>query len=97
MPIKALPLVPPVKARALPMLLPFGLTTFAVPLEADGCSGSRSRVLLTALPASPFTAAACAREGTLAGASSRATSLVPGRDKNALYGPAYSSHDFDNP
>jgi len=86
-PIKALPLVPPIRSETFPALLPLGLATLnAGWLDTDRCSTARSPM-----------PAACARAASLAGSSDRATSLVPGRNKNALYGPAYSFHDFDTP
>jgi hypothetical protein len=97
-PIKALALTPPLRSRTLPALLPFGLAAFdAARLDTGGCWGSHSQMLLTTLPVHPFAPAACERDASLAGSPDRGAPLVPGHNKNALYGPAYSFHDFNTP
>ena len=97
-PIEALTLVPPIRSSTFPALLPVGLAALnAAWLDTDRCSSARSPMLLTRLPVQPFAPAACARAASLAGSGDRATTLVPGRNKNALYGPAYSLHEFDAP
>jgi hypothetical protein len=96
-PIKTLPLIAqPQRTSALPALLEFGgfATSFAPPAPG-GCAAPRSGVLLANLPATPFTPIVCRRgEGD---SDELPTSLVPGRNKNALYGPAYSPRDLDAP
>lgn len=96
-PIKPLPLVPPVRAKVLPVFLPLALAAPAIPFAADTCTAARSGMLFTSLPAGPFTPIACQRDGLLGETGDRATALVPGGNKNALYGPAYSAHDFSAP
>jgi hypothetical protein len=51
--------------------------------------------LLAVLPTTPFAPAACQR-----GAQDEAvprTTLAPGRNKNALYGPGFAPHGDDVP
>jgi hypothetical protein len=93
--IKPLPLPAPV--RFLPALLPFKRVTLAAPLAWDPCAPPRSSMLLATLPAVPFVPVACKGDRWMGSGSDRATSLVPGRNKNALYGRAYSPHDLDAP
>jgi len=96
-PIRALPLT--VQAAPIKLLtgsLPrFALVPLLAPLDWDDCGVPRSAVLLTSLPATPFTPTACERGLSTGAARESPTSLTPGHNKNALYGPAYSQHGFD--
>jgi hypothetical protein len=95
-PVQALPLPP--QASIFPALLPRGLAILAVPFKPDACAPPRSATLLSTLSATPFTPLGCERVAPARDWSDRTTSsLVPGHNKNALYGRAYSPHDFDGP
>jgi hypothetical protein len=95
-PIKALPLPAPVPARMVSPLLPLGLAALAAPLTSNACETRRPTVLLATLPATPFASFACQRgDAAVRGASDAPTALVPGHNKNAFYGRAYSPHDID--
>jgi hypothetical protein len=94
-PVQALPLPP--QARVFPALLPRGLAILAVPFRPDACAPPHSAALLSTLSVTPFTPLGCERGAPVRDWSDRTTSLVPGHNKNALYGRAYSPHDFDGP
>jgi hypothetical protein len=96
-PVQALPLPLPPQARVFPALLPRGLAILAVPFKPDACAPPRSATLLSTLSATPFTPLGCERDAPVRDWSDRTTSLVPGHNKNALYGRAYSPLDFDGP
>jgi hypothetical protein len=97
-PFRALPLVSaPAPIKLLPALLPrIGLAALA-PSSMDDCAATRSGVLIAALPAPAFAPLACRQRPETADGSVPATSLAAGRNKDALYGRAYSPHDFDAP
>jgi hypothetical protein len=103
-PIRALPLIAPQRVvapraplRLLPVVLPrLGLATLLAPLGPDNCAGQRSTVLLAALPTNPFSPMVCEGRAMPAGYDRDVpTSLVPGHNKNALYGHSYAPRSFD--
>lgn len=73
---------------------------FAVGSSWFQCSMPRSSLFTSAyLPAtgSPFAAPACGQDPSAVGDADGITTLMPGHDKDALYGPAYSPRDFGTP
>lgn len=95
-PSLGLPALPPVRLRALPVLQPLeaaALTTVGF----DACGRARPGVLIAMLPVAPFAPLSCPRRAGGVDEADRQTSLVPGRNKDALYGRAYSPHDLDAP
>lgn len=95
-PVLMLPPLAPARFNVLPLLQPLEAEALTSAGFED-CSRARSGVLIAMLPVAPFAPRACSeRTGTL-DAGDRETSLVPGRNKNALYGRAYSPHDLDAP
>ncbi len=78
-------------AARVPVL---AIASLVAPLDWDGCA-DRARTLLTTLPATPFVPLACDRASS--GPAGSPDGLVAGRNKNALYGPAYAPRVDDQP
>jgi hypothetical protein len=96
--IVALPLSAPSGKRLSPLFAPQVMFEQMIPavLGSDGCDATRASALLATLPAPEFTPRVCRRD-LPADVSVGSTALVPGRNKNALYGPAFQPHDFGTP
>jgi hypothetical protein len=95
-PITALPLVaPPRSVTVFSAFLPrLGLAALPDLATSDRCGSPRSGVILSELPTAPYTPMACERDLFLTGPD-LPTSLVPSRNKNALYGSVHAPHSGD--
>lgn len=98
-PLKALPLIaPPAPVRRLSGLLP-RLELGALPaiVGTDSCAAPRTGVVLSSLPATPYAPLACERDLSASDGRALPSSLVPGHNKQALYGRGYSPQFHDAP
>jgi hypothetical protein len=91
-----------VPVRAYPAFWPqFGYASmFGAGSNWYQCAATRSGMFVPAyLPAtgSPFASPACGQDWSAVGDADGITTLTPGQNKDALYGPAYTPRDLGTP
>jgi hypothetical protein len=101
LPIHTLPSFVPVRAYSAfwPQLRVASM--FAAGSNWYQCAAKRSAFFVPAFPPAtvspPFDSPACGQDWSAVGDADGFTTLTPGQNKDALYGPAYTPRDFGTP